>query len=204
MTSTPPTSAKDWQRLYEEANTGWDLGGPTPVIRAALDVGLLGPRGRVLVPGAGRGHDAMLLAERGFDVTALDFAESAAAHIETTRRERGLDMTVWQRDIFTLVDDPPGSFDACVEYTCFVAIDPERRADYVRAISHVVRPGGRMLFLAFPIGKVTPGPPHGVTIEELRESFSPQWKWILDAEAPASVPARRPAERLVLLERRES
>ncbi|TVQ97048.1 MAG: methyltransferase domain-containing protein [Deltaproteobacteria bacterium] len=191
-----------WEALYLRAETGWDLGGPTPVLRAALDTGLLGEPGRIVVPGAGRGYDAVLLAERGFAVTAVDFSASAVAHLQGEAAARGLEMDVRQQDVFALEEEPAGCMDACFEYTCFVAIDPALRERYAALLTHLVRPGGRLLFLAFPLGKESPGPPHGLTLEELEGLFGEAWRWVIDTEAPASVEARRPMERLVLLERR--
>lgn len=192
-----------WDTLYATSDTGWDLGAPSPVLRAALDLGLLGPPGHVLVPGAGNGHDALLLARQGHTVTAVDFASSPVAHLRDAAARENLPVTALQQDVFTLADGPAARFDAAFEYTCFVAIDPARRDDYVRMLTHVVRPGGRLLFLAFPIGRTAPGPPHGLTLEELRVRFGPAWHWVLESAAPVSPSARAESERLVLLERRD-
>jgi 2-polyprenyl-3-methyl-5-hydroxy-6-metoxy-1,4-benzoquinol methylase len=204
MTADPAATrtADFWEDRYQRAETGWDLGGPTPVLCAALELGLVGePGARVLVPGAGRGHDPLHMAALGFHVTAVDFADSAVHHMRAEATTRGVALDVRQQDIFELGALPAGTFDAVFEYTCFVALDPALRADYVRLLTHLVRPGGRLLFLAFPLGKTSPGPPHGLTLDELRTRFAEGWQWVLDTTAPASVEARRPMERVVLLKR---
>lgn len=190
-----------WEALYQAEDTGWDLGGPSPVLDAAVGLGLLGRPGRVIVPGAGRGHDALRLAAAGFSVTAVDFSASAVQHMRQAAKARGLGIDVLQEDLLALTRLPAGHFDAAFEYTCFVAIDPALRPDYVRVLTHLVRPGGRLLFLAFPLGRTEPGPPHGLTLDELRTRFSGDWRWVLDTAPPLSPEPRRPAERLVLLER---
>ena len=190
-----------WETLYQREETGWDLGGPSPVLEAALGLGFYPPGSRILVPGAGRGHDALLLAAQGHDVTAIDFSASAVAAMRSAASERRLPLRVEACDLFTLRDRPAGSFDGAFEYTCFVAIDPALREAYVALLTHLLRPGGRLLFLAFPLGKTTPGPPHGLTLDELRERFGARWRWVLDGETSVSPDARREHERWVLLER---
>src|SRR3569832_2570416 len=65
-----------WERLYQRGETGWDQGGPSPGLVDFLTERKY-PPGRVLVPGAGRGHDARALAKAGFGVTGIDAAGRA-------------------------------------------------------------------------------------------------------------------------------
>ena len=67
-----------WEKIYQNNGAGWDLGRPTPVFERLLDSDQY-PPGRMVVLGAGMGHDARLFAAAGFTVTAVDFAASAAA-----------------------------------------------------------------------------------------------------------------------------
>src|SRR5262245_29391595 len=66
-----------WEEIYRGGRAGWDLGGPTPAIRRWLQAGRW-PPGRLMILGAGRGHDAREFARHGFAVTAVDFAADAA------------------------------------------------------------------------------------------------------------------------------
>jgi hypothetical protein len=66
-----PVSAPGfWEALYAQGQDGWELREPAPLLRAWLLAGGCfepGPgRARVGVPGAGRGHDARLLARHGY------------------------------------------------------------------------------------------------------------------------------------------
>jgi len=100
-----------WEGLYADGNDGWELHEPSPALVAWLAEGRLGPEGaRVAVPGCGRGHDARLLAQRGYQAVGFDFAEAAVSEGRAARFER--------RDIFTLAADFAGTFDAVWEYTC--------------------------------------------------------------------------------------
>ena len=69
-------SSADWQERYDIGKTGWDRGEPNPMLAHWLHSGELQPC-QVLVPGCGRGHEVIALAEAKFDVTAIDFADTA-------------------------------------------------------------------------------------------------------------------------------
>jgi len=194
-------TAEFWQQKYDEEATGWDLGGAHPALRAALDLGLLDGLDRVLVPGAGRGHDAVEIASRGHAVTAVDFAPSAIEAIEANAFARGVEVEAAAQDVFDLFERPAGAFDAVYEYTCFCAIDPALRDRYVELITHLVRPGGRLLMFAFPLHWSRPGPPHAMSMDELRERFSDGWAGVLDTSPAISPESRRAHERLWVIER---
>ena len=162
----PPVSGSDfWDGLYAEGQDGWELGGPAPALEAWLDAGGTfecsaagaqkwpphspSPRttrdARVAVPGCGRGHDARLLARRGYQVTAFDFAEAAVAAARRLAAAEGMDMAVEQRDVFTLAHDHREAFDGVWEYTCFCAIAPGRRAEYADVLHAILTPAGLLL-----------------------------------------------------------
>ena len=190
-----------WQQKYDDDATGWDLGGAHPALSAALDLGLLHGLDRVLVPGAGRGHDAVALAARGHSVTAVDFAPSAIEAIEANAFANGVELTTEACDVFDLAKRAGGDFDAVYEYTCFCAIDPAMRDDYVRLVTHLVRPGGRLLMFAFPLNWSRPGPPHGMSMDELHSRFAVGWREVVDTAPAVSPEQRRPHERLWVIER---
>jgi cyclopropane fatty-acyl-phospholipid synthase-like methyltransferase len=198
---TATRTARFWQQKYDDGLTGWDLGGAHPALSAALESGLLDGLDRVLVPGAGRGHDAVELAVRGHDVTAVDFAPSAIEAVEANASARNVVVRTETRDLFSLFDRPGGSFDAVFEYTCFCAIDPAMRDDYVRLVTHLVRPGGRLMMFAFPLNWSRPGPPHGMSLDELRTRFGAGWFEVTTDQPACSPEPRRDHERLWVIER---
>ena len=70
-----------WEADYRRGTDGWDLDGPTPALQRLAESGQFAP-GRMLVPCAGRGHDAREFARHGFDVTAVDFSEYAVGEMK--------------------------------------------------------------------------------------------------------------------------
>ena len=53
-----------WEDRYAQHADGWEMGVPHPSLVHLLET-TAPPRGRVAVPGCGRGHDARLLASHG-------------------------------------------------------------------------------------------------------------------------------------------
>ena len=139
-----------WTDLYSRGGDGWDLRQPSPPLVEFLDHTPLAP-GRVAVPGCGRGHDARHLARRGHAVVGFDFSPGAVAEARALARADGVAAEFVERDLFRLGLDYERAFDGVWEYTCFCAIEPRRRAEYVRAMGAILRPGGWLLACFFPM-----------------------------------------------------
>lgn len=172
-------SASDWEKRYATEDTPWDLKGPTPEFMRLAEESFF-PRkgGRALVPGGGRGHDAIFLAQKGFEVNLVDFAPSAleAALAEASREK--VVVNAFRQDFFELSQSGyhQNSYDLFLEYTFFCAIDPSLRADYARAAASLLRPGGILLGLFFPLLTDKAGPPFQVSQEEIEKLFSPHFE----------------------------
>ena len=164
---------------------------PTPVSGAAID------RPRVAVPGAGRGHDARLLARRGYRVTAFDFSEAAVAEARRLAAAEAVELTVERRDVFTLSRDHAGAFDGVWEYTCFCAIDPDRRDEYARVLHAILRPGGLLLACFFPLRDGTDGPPFPVSRGDIERALAGRFTVLEAGPPPRSAERRRELEWLV-------
>jgi methyl halide transferase len=201
------STATFWEELYASGQDGWELGMPAPALRAWLDAGRrfapdAGRRhARLAVPGSGRGHDARLLAQAGYEVWGFDFASAAVAEASALAREHGLQISWEQRDIFTLADDYAGFFDGVWEYTCFCAIDPARREEYARLMQAILRPRGWLLGCFYPIREGSDGPPFPVSVVEVERVLAPYFRLVESGPPAASVPRRAGLEWLVLAER---
>jgi SAM-dependent methyltransferase len=169
-------SAPDfWEGLYATGNDGWDLGQASPPLVDVIER-TPPPRGRVAVLGCGRGHDARLLAARGYDVVGYDFSAAAVTAARALARRDGVTVAFEQRDIFTLGRDADHAFDGVWEYTCYCAIDPARRDEYARTVAAIVRPGGWLLACFFPLRAVSAGPPFPVSRAEVRRRLAPAFR----------------------------
>ena len=188
----------DWNRRYIEGDTPWDKGDSHPAL--GIEVARSALAGRVLVPGCGTGHDVRALAAQGMDVTGLDIAplalEKARAHPRVGREEYVLG------DLFAFPTGFENSFDGVFEHTCFCAINPAQRADYVNVVSSVLKPGGRLLAVFFlDPGHDGDGPPFGCTTEEIAGLFAPSFRLLDEYADIPTFPEREGRELLRLFGR---
>ncbi|MEM7111891.1 MAG: methyltransferase domain-containing protein, partial [Chloroflexota bacterium] len=194
-------SPEFWEHVYQEMDAPWDLGRPTPVFQQLVDEKRFGP-GKLIVLGAGKGHDARLFAQAGFAVTAVDFAETAVRHMHANN-DPTAPFTPLQADIFALPAELNGTFDYVLEYTCFCAIDKTRRPEYADLVQRLLRPGGTYIALAFPIVDKIGGPPFAVQPDELIQLFTERNFSLESRMMPTnSTPHRQGIEELVVMQKR--
>ena len=186
-----------WEERYARREDGWDLGQPSPPLVDFI-AATPPPRGRVAVPGCGRGHDARFLARHGYEVTGFDFSTAAVTAGEQLAQAENVHVTFEQRDIFTLSPAATDAFDGAWEYTCYCAIDPRRRDEYVDVLARIIRPGGWLLACFFPLRTDAPGPPFPVSQPEITRRLARHFR-IDQAFAPhRSAPGREGREWVVL------
>jgi methyl halide transferase len=196
----------DWESRYRIGNTPWVKGAPAPPLlewiqtRGALD-------GSVLVPGCGMGHDVRAIAAASPEaaVIGLDIAETA---LDQARRfPLAGNEKYWLADLFELPLELTNRFDWVFEHTCFCAIDPARRPDYVRVIKRALTAEGALLALFFldpwdpgeaPEGG---GPPFGSTREELDALFGRDFVLVEELRPQSAYPGREGREIIRLLRR---
>ncbi len=182
-----------WESRYRAGTDRWDLGGPTPQFVALLNGPQAPSPGRLIVPGCGRGYDAILFARYDFEVVGVDFAEfplTAARHLA---QEAGVRCEFVQSDLFALPRQYHGAFDYLLEYTCYCAIAPLRRPAYADVVASLLRSGGELIGIFFPLaahGQSLDGPPYPISEEEIRTDFAPKFA-LQVLEPPAhSAPGR--------------
>ena len=166
------TMPEYWEKSYQSGDMGWDLGGPTPIFNDWIQFQTNSLS--ICILGAGNGWDAINFAEKGHNVTAVDFAESAIDNMHTSAQSKGVQINIVHSDIFDLCKLFNHTFDIVLEYTCFCAIDPARRMDYVRMTNQILKPDGKLVALLFPIDKDIndDGPPFAVDLDSTISLFS--------------------------------
>jgi SAM-dependent methyltransferase len=182
---------EDWNARWETKDTPWDLGGVTPaLIDWSRDQTIKGTS--ILVPGCGLGHDAHFLAKRGGRVTAMDYAPEAIQAAKTRYPHPSVD---WQVADVTRIDIRD-SFDRVWEYTCFCALEPENRVDYLAGMAGALKPNGYYWGLVFQkVPNPEDGPPFEISPDAFHDLLSRFFE--VDALEPGtnrSVKPRRGAE----------
>lgn len=213
-----------WNARYVHGQTGWDRAGPAPALVALLArldgehtlrsrvapsprSGKTAPGGeprastaaaRVLVPGAGYGHDAIAWARAGYDVTAVDFAPLAVQGLRDRAEAQGVQLEALSADIFALPGALAGTFDIVWEQTCLCAIDPGRRDEYVSMLQRALVPGGRVYALLWNHERGG-GPPFDLPSALAEGLFAPRFEVLDNTRQPDS---DRAGEYLLTLARR--
>ena len=188
----------DWEARYQSHDMPWEKGEPSPGLVDFLACHPQLPRGTVLVPGCGSGHDARAWAAAGFTVTGCDIAPSAIALSREKTAAAGLKAEFVLGDFLT--DAPACPFDWLFEHTLFCAIEPQRREEYVRAALRWLKPGGQYLAVNYLIPDKD-GPPYGTTRAELMDWFSPGFT-LLEEWVPRSYPNRTGLELMLWWQKR--
>ncbi len=192
-----------WEEHYRRGDTGWDIGQAAPPLAAWLAGPEAPPPGRrVAVLGCGRGHDALIFARAGHVVTGFDFSATALATARERAQAAGIAAHFERADIFTLRGRYAGSFDLVAEHTCFCAIDPARRAEYVEVVHDLLAPGGQLVGLFYAHGQPG-GPPFATSREEVERLFAPHFAIRRLEVARDSTPRRASQELLAVMRRLE-
>ena len=189
-----------WEDIYLENDTGWDLKGVTPFFDSISNELI---QGKVCILGCGRGYDAIMFAKKGFDVTAVDFALTPISELNKLAIQKSVTITTIKDDIFSLVEKFPDTFDYVIEQTCFCAIHPNRRKEYEILVRTILKLGGKLVGLWFPLDKSQEegGPPFGTTIDEVKSIFNSGWKIEKENFPSQSVEPRKGREKLIIFKK---
>jgi SAM-dependent methyltransferase len=144
----PPEDADrraEWEAKWARADfaPGWRTRSIPAEVREAVESGWFPAGEPVLDIGCGSGEIAAWLATQGYDVTGIDFAESAIARAKAAYGEPpGL-----RFEAVDICRDVPGDgrYGALLDRGCLHAIEPPLRPDYARNVAAVAKPGGRFL-----------------------------------------------------------
>jgi hypothetical protein len=177
------TSALDWEERYRAGTAPWERHGLNPAFHAWEADGTLKPC-RILIPGAGRSAEPLVMARAGYEVTIVDLAESAIAVQRESFRQAGLPGVFVQADLFAW--EPEAPFQAVYDQTCLCALPPRTWPDYAARLRRWIAPGGRLLMLFMQREEKRGGPPYDCDLTYMRELF-PAQDWIWPEPLPAAI-----------------
>jgi SAM-dependent methyltransferase len=134
-----------WDERYAASDLVWSA---TPnVWIEELTAGLL--PGRVLDLAAGEGRNALWLAARGWDATAVDFSQVALDRAQQLADERlGEQASRFhtERADLLIYSPPPSGFDLVL--VVYLQIPAEQRWMVMRTAAAALAPGGRLIVIA--------------------------------------------------------
>lgn len=186
MTEPTPTQVLDWESRYREETARWEHGVVNPALTAFLAEGTLSP-GRILVPGAGRSPEPLVLAQAGFDVLTVDISPLAVAAQQalldgTSGRAMLADLFTWQ---------PEQPLDAVYDQACLCALPPGLLPAYAERLAGWVRPGGVLVELFLQTDSPD-GPPFHCDLARMHTLFPDTlWTWLPTTQPPTVRPGGR-------------
>lgn len=135
---------EQWNARYADRELVWSAG-PNQFVEA-LTAGL--PLGRALDLAAGEGRNALWLAARGWQVTAVDFSDVALARAEGLARERLARPEALQLVAADLAhyEPPSAAFDLVL--VVYLQVPAALRQPVLRRAGAAVAPGGRLVVVA--------------------------------------------------------
>ncbi len=161
--------AKDWSQLP------WSHDEPTLFL---AELCKQRPAGRALDIGCGAGTDSVYLAQRGWDVTALDFVPKALEFTQKRAEQAGVAVTPVEADITEWQLEQP--FDLVLDHGLLHNMDPLRYPAYRERIIDAVAEHGDFVLLHWhpsfpsqPNGKVGP---NRRSREQIKDFFAPEFQ----------------------------
>lgn len=161
-----------WNEKYKKNESNWDLNSPNPVFVDLIKRKELFSTGKLLIAGCGKGYDAVAAAKEGFDVTAVDFSSFAINFTKELADKNSVSVSLFEADIFELDNIYATQFDIVYDYVTYCAINPERRKEYARKISSLLKNDGKLLAILFPVENREGGPPYRISVIEFYKNFS--------------------------------
>lgn len=157
-----------WNFLWENKETGWDIGYASPAITEYMKQY---PRKNdaVLIPGCGNAYEAEYLVKNEFsNITLVDIAPKAVEALKG-KFSSSPQVKVLCEDFF----QHKGSYDLMIEQTFFCAHQPARRKEYAEKAASLLKKNGKIIGLLFNKFFEKQGPPFGGDTHEYKTLFEP-------------------------------
>jgi SAM-dependent methyltransferase len=155
------------------AGAPWEIGRPQSAVRRWMEQGRF--RGRVLDVGCGSGENAMLVAQAGLSVVAMDFVPEAIRLARQKSSARKIDVDWREFDALQLAQSDD-RFDTVLDSGTFHVMPPEIRPTYVAGLHQVLVPDGRLLLLCFSYCEPGSHGPLRIREDELKVAFAEGWR----------------------------
>jgi SAM-dependent methyltransferase len=181
-----------WDSDYRgETPAPWDIGRPANELQKVVEEGHVHPC-RALDLCCGTGSDAIYLASKGFDVTAVDIAPTALRLAMQKAAKAGVSVRWILADVLALPN--LGSFDFIYDRGCYHVVRDQNVSNYLKTIQSATLPGSQFFLLAARRDEQAPRETSGVTEDELRFDFLPRFDvvWLRQVRLESNRPGLGP------------
>lgn len=166
---TKYVTTADWDTVYREGNPPWDTGAPHAELARVLDEYRLKPQ-TVLEIGCGSGSDAILLARRRFEVTAIDCSAIAIERARLRAEKHDALLRFVLDDIFDFARTS-GQFDFVYDCGVYHSLRQVHLDRYLDVLWRVTRPSSYYFCLAGAPNATTEDGPPQVTEDEIHNEL---------------------------------
>lgn len=189
-----PMSPAFWDERFERGFTPWDKGG---VPQALRDFAAARAPMTTLIPGCGSAYELTLLADAGWDVTAIDFSPAAVAQGKLAAGAHAA--RVVEADFFAWRPERPVQLIYERAFLCAMprAMWPQVAARWAQLLAP-----GALLAGYFFFDDVPKGPPFGIARAQLDELLRADFDCIADDAVSDSIPVFAGKERWMIWRRR--
>lgn len=185
---------------YVTGRTPWDSGVPSAELMRTIEEGDL--RGRsILELGCGTGTNAIELARRGYQVTAVDLIDVPIQKARQKAKTAGVKVDFRSGDLTRI--DLGGPYDCLFDLGLYHGIRNRNLRGFLSTLERVSRVGTRWLSLAGSAKETLPEGPPVVTEEEFRAELEPMFEILRVREVRLDLrPDLRPLAWSILMVRR--
>ncbi len=161
---------RDWNERYATGETPWDSGIASREMLRVIEEHGIAP-GRALELGCGTGTNAIALAQKGFEVTAVDCAPRALQAAREKAANSGVRIDWIEADVQNFGEglEP---FDFVFDRGCYHCCRRVDRSGYLQTLKNVTGAGSRVLILAGNANEQTEQGPPRVTEDDIRSDFA--------------------------------
>lgn len=196
----PDDVKREFEERYTSGETPWDTGVPNAELLRTLEEGGL-PGRTLLEMGCGTGTNAVELARRGYEVTAIDLSETAVGRARDRARRAGVRVDFRQGDLTRT--ELGGPFDAVFDLGLYHGIRLRDLPGFLSVLRRLTRPGTRWLSITGNAKEPLPDGPPVVSEEEFRSELGALFSFVKVREFRLEI--SRPVSPLawsILMERR--
>ncbi len=169
--------------LYRLGLTPWDQNIVPPELKELVEGSNALRPGNALDLGCGGGRLSIYLAERGWDVTGVDFAMQPLEIAGARAAMAGVNVKWVQGDVARLEELKLGNrFGLILDAGCLHGLRGTERAGFADGVNAAAAAQAHMLLLCFKPAFRGPAP-RGLSREEICVTFEPEWELLWDKPA---------------------
>ena len=160
-----------WTDRYRKNEATWDAGSITAPLKEYIDQ-LTDKSIKMLIPGAGNGHEAEYLVNKGFkNVFVIDISPEPIQNMKKRLPAFPPEQLI-TGDFFKHAE----TYDLIIEQTFFCALDPSLQPAYVLQMKKLLKPGAKLVGVLFIDPLTNTAPPFALPKEAYVQLFQPHFK----------------------------